>query len=104
MTQASLVRNSSKGECIVSDPTQPLQSAGGAAIAGAGAVVVAMLGVEPQALVWGAVGAAIGLGFATKTGRFRAAAIFFAVVMACALLGTLISTRWFDGGPIWRNA
>lgn len=84
----------------MSDPTQPLVSAGAA---GAGALFVAMLGVDPQALVWGAVGAAIGLAFATQTGRYRAIALFVAVTMACSLLGTLIADRWFAGAPLWRN-
>jgi len=85
----------------MSDPTQPVINA---AAAGAGAVFVAMIGVEPQALVWASVGAAIGLGFAAQTGRFRAAALFVAVAMACALLGTLIAARWFDNSAVWRNS
>jgi hypothetical protein len=75
-----------------------------AGAAGATSLVVAMLGVEPQALVYGAVGAFIGFALVAQIGRVKAAAVFVPVVLLCALLGTLIAAQWFGGAPLVRNS
>ena len=67
------------------------------------AFVVALVGVEPQTLFWGAVGSFVGLTAAPATGRMRAVFLFIAVVLSCALLGTFIADTWFQSKAIWRN-
>lgn len=74
-----------------------------AAAAGLGAATLAIIGVEPQALLWGAVGAFMGMTFAAPAGRMRAALTFLAVVLACAELGTWAALKWFDALPVARN-
>jgi hypothetical protein len=50
---------------------------------------MAMLGIEPASLVWGLIGATLGLSLAPKdASRLRSVFIFCAVVLAAALLGT----------------
>lgn len=76
-------------------------------VTGAGSLTVAMLGLEPQALVYGAVGAFIGFALVAQIGRLKAAAVFVPVVLLCALLGTLAAAQWFAGSPhhaLVRNA
>lgn len=68
------------------------------------ALFVAFVGVEPQALIWGIVGAVIGLTFAPPTGRVRAAMVFGAVAFASAALGTWASEYWHGGSHVARNA
>jgi len=82
----------------MSDVSVPL-----AAGAGVGAAIVSVLGVEPQALVYGFIGASIGFSFAPSLGRFRATCLFVAVVMACALLGTWGAVRFFESSTTARN-
>jgi hypothetical protein len=83
---------------------EPTTSAGTAAVTGFSALVVALFGVEPQAIVYGAVGAFIGFVLVAQIGRLRAAAVFVPVVLLCALLGTAIAAQWFGGAPLARNA
>ena len=71
--------------------------------AGLGALFVATVGVEPQALVWGFVGATFGVPMAPPSGRVRSIMVFFAVILACALLGTWAADYWFQGGRMARN-
>lgn len=78
----------------------PASQAAQAAAAGPGALIVAMLGLEPQALVYGAVGAFLGFALVAQLGRLKAAAVFVPVVLFCALLGTLIAAHWFGGSPL----
>lgn len=73
------------------------------ASAGAGAVFVAAIGVDPQQLVWGGIGSIIGAGMAGEMGRWRAIAVFVAVVLLSALLGTAAAVHWFGGAVLWRN-
>lgn len=84
--------------------SEPTSSVVAAASAGGGALIVAMLGVEPQALLWASVGAFIGLPIAAQTGRLRAAAVYVAVVLSCALLGTLIAVQVANGAVVARNS
>ena len=74
-----------------------------ATAAGVGAVTLAVIGVEPQALLWGAIGALIGMTLAAPAGRVRAALTLIAVALACAELGTWAAVRYFDAAPIARN-
>jgi hypothetical protein len=75
-----------------------------ATAAGIGAVTMAIIGVEPQAVLWGSIGACVGMTFAAPAGRLRASLMFVAVVLACAELGTWASIRWFDASFIARNS
>lgn len=68
------------------------------------AAVFAVLGVEPQALVWSMVGAIFGAPLAPPAGRLRQVAVFVAVVLACALLGHWAADSWHDGSVRARNA
>lgn len=80
-------------------------TAGAAAVLkAAGALLVAALGVEPQAIVWALIGATIGLSFAAPSTFRRAALVYVCVVLACALLGTWGAASLFDGAAIARNA
>ena len=82
---------------------EPTTTAAGAAAAGVTALFMALLGIEPQALVWGLVGAVFGLSFAPQSGRVRAALVFIAVAFAAALLGTWAAEFWHAGSRIARN-
>jgi hypothetical protein len=84
----------------MSDPNTPALAA---AVPG-GALVMALLGVEPQALIYGAVGAFVGFVLVAQIGRLKAAAVFVPVVLLCALLGTLVAAQWFNGSALVRNA
>lgn len=75
-----------------------------AVAAGIGAATVAVLGLEPQALVWGFVGASIGISTAPAAGRMRAIAVFLAVVLAAALLGSWAAEHFFEARGVARNA
>ncbi len=82
---------------------EPTVTAGGAVAAGVTALFVAMVGIEPQALVWGLVGAVFGLSFAPQSGRVRAALVFIAVAFAAALLGTWAAEFWHADSRVARN-
>lgn len=71
--------------------------------AGVGAAVLAVLGLEPQALAWSMVGAIFGAPLAPPAGRVRQALVFVAVVLACALLGTIMAEFFNAASPRWRN-
>ena len=79
-------------------------SAVAATAAGVTAVTVAVLGVEPQALLWAAVGCTIGLTFASAAGVLRATLTFLAVVLVCAAAGSWAAVEWFHGLPLARNS
>lgn len=83
--------------------TEPTTSAAMSIAAGITAVFVALLGIEPQSLIWGIVGAILGLPFAAPSSRWRAICVFIAVSLSCALLGTWASARYFDGSMYARN-
>lgn len=72
--------------------------------AGAGAAVVALLGVEPQALAWAMVGSIFGAPLAPPSGRLRQVLVFIGVVMACALLGTVAAEFMGHVSTRARNA
>lgn len=85
----------------MSDPTM---TAATATSAGLGAMILATLGVEPQALLWSAVGASIGLTVAPPASRWRAMLTFTAVVMLAALAGTYVAEHHAAGSTVVRNA
>lgn len=58
-----------------------------------GAVVVALIGVEPQVLFWSLVGCGVGVTFAPSAGRVRAALTFILAALASALLGTFVAAE-----------
>lgn len=64
-----------------------------AAGAGVGAVVVALIGVEPQVLFWSLVGCGLGIPLAPPAGRARAAITFVLAALASALLGTFTAAE-----------
>lgn len=83
------------------DPTGAASAAVGA---GVGAVFVAVIGVEPQVLVWSFVGAVFGVPFAPPAGRMRSILVFLSTVMACALLGSWAAENWHAGSHRARDA
>lgn len=74
-----------------------------ATAAGAAALFVAATGVEPQAVLWGLIGAIFGVTLAKPSGRFYAMAVFVAATFACALLGTLAGDYMKPGSAPVRN-
>lgn len=78
-------------------------AAANAAVSGASALLVASLGVEPQAIIWAIVGSILGVTLAPKTGRGYAVAMFLAATLTCALLATYLSSEYFAGGVLQRN-
>lgn len=84
----------------MADPTVPVATA---AAAGLGAAFVTWVGLEPQALVWGLVGAIFGVPLAPPAGRWRTVAVFLAVVCACAMLGTWAAEHFHGGSRMARN-
>jgi MFS-type transporter involved in bile tolerance (Atg22 family) len=63
----------------------------------------ALIGVEPQAVLWGMVGAIFGAPLAPPAGRMRQVAVFLAVMLICALLGTWAAEEWHAGSTRARN-
>jgi len=82
----------------------PTAAAATAASAGIGALVLTTLGVEPQALLWGGIGASIGVTVAPQAGRVRAVLTFAAVVLLSALFGTYLAHEHLAGSTVARNA
>jgi hypothetical protein len=70
---------------------------------GASALIVSLLGVEPQGLLYAVVGSTLGTSLAKPAGFFRGIAVFIAATLVCALLGTLIADQWWRGAPLARN-
>lgn len=66
-----------------------LQAAG----AGVAAVVVSLVGVEPQVLLFAAVGCALNMPATKKAGRARAVLMFLCTVFASSLLGTIAANE-----------
>lgn|SRR5512134_52848 len=73
-------------------------------ITGTSTLLVALLGVEPQAIIWSFVGCILGVTLAKPSGRFYAMALFMAATLACALLGTVTADQFFAGSKVARNA
>jgi hypothetical protein len=79
------------------------ETAANATSTGSMGLVVALLGVEPQAILWTTMGSIIGVVLAPKTGTLYAIALFCASTMACALFATGISVSYFQGSEMSRN-
>lgn len=79
------------------------ETAANATITGGMGLVVALLGVEPQAILWATMGSIIGVVLAPKTSTWYAIALFCASTMACALFATGISASYFNGSEMSRN-
>ena len=75
-----------------------------AAAAGTSAVFVSIVGVEPQAIVWGLVGSILGVTLAKPSGRAYAILLFIAATLTCALLGTVTGAYFAPGSPLVRNS
>jgi hypothetical protein len=71
---------------------------------GIGAMVLATLGVEPHSLLYGAVGATVGVGMAAQMGRVKSVFVFLAVVMLSASFGTAIAAHAWPESSVARNA
>ena len=85
----------------MADPTS--SAVGAATIVSATALVGALLGVEPQTLIFSTVGAVFGAPLAPPAGRVRTVALFVGVVIACAMLGTSAAEAWHQNGRVARN-
>jgi hypothetical protein len=75
-----------------------------AAITGSSALFVALLGVEPQAIVWSLVGCVLGVTLAKPASRLYTVFLFLAATLACALWGTMASDHFFGGSALARNS
>lgn len=84
----------------MSDPTD---IAAQVAITGVSALIVSLIGVEPQGLVWAFVGSTLGVSVAKPTTRLYAIALFIAATLTCALLATMAADQWFRGSHVARN-
>ncbi len=73
------------------DPTAELVTS---VAAGVTAVTLAALGVEPQALMYAAMGGFAGMAVAPNLGRIKALATFFCVMCLCAAFGTWVAQHW----------
>ena len=73
------------------DPTTELVTS---VAAGVTAVTLAALGVEPQALMYAAMGGFAGMAVAPNLGRSKALATFFCVMCLCAAFGTWVAQHW----------
>lgn len=69
----------------------------------ASALVVEMLGVEPQTLAWSMVGAIFGSSLAPPAGRLRQVLVFGGVVLASSLLGSVVAEALGHSSMRWRN-
>lgn len=77
--------------------------AGQVTIASAGTAFMAAVGVESQGVLWATFGSILGIMAAKKTSPLYAVALFIAAAFVCALGATMVSARWFDGDPMYRN-
>lgn len=85
--------------------TEPAATVVGATLStGVATAVISQLGLEPGPLFWALAGASLGMSFAASTTRFKAAAVFIAVVLCCSLFGAWIATQFFGGALLSRNA
>lgn len=84
---------------ITTDPS----AAASAVAAGAGAALLAQLGIEPAPLFWAVVGGSLGVSFAAAATRWRVASVFVAVVLTCSLFGTWLAHRYIGGEALSRN-
>lgn len=79
------------------------QAAADATATGLTAVVVATIGVHPQFVMWAMVGSVIGASFAPPASRVRAALVFVASSLCCALFGSWVGGEFFGGSMLARD-
>jgi hypothetical protein len=79
------------------------ETAAGIVATGASGLLIAALGVEPQAIAWALVGSILGLTLAKPASRVYAVALFFASTLACALMATVIAEHYFASSIGARN-
>lgn len=72
-------------------------------LTGASGLLIAALGVEPQAIAWALLGSILGLTLAKPAGRLYAVALFISATLVCALLATVLADHWFEGRVGARN-
>lgn len=77
--------------------------AGQASLTGATALILATIGLEPQAIVWGLVGSVLGVALAKPSTRLYSAVLFLAATLTCALLGSVLAAEYFAGKVMPRN-
>lgn len=82
---------------------EPASASTIAIAAAASALIVELLGVEPQTLAWSMVGAIFGSSLAPPAGRFRQVLVFGGVVLASSLLGSVIAEALGHSSMRWRN-
>lgn len=75
----------------------------GVALGALTAATLSILGVEPQSLVYAAMGAGIGTTWAPEMPRIRAAVVFTCVICLSALAGTVAAVLWTSGSGLFRN-
>lgn len=79
------------------------ETAAGIVTTGASGLLIAALGVEPQAIAWALVGSILGLTLAKPASRAYAVALFIASTLACSLLATMLAEQYFSNGTTARN-
>lgn len=79
------------------------ETVAGIVTTGASGLLIAALGVEPQAIAWALVGSILGLTLAKPASRGYAVALFIASTLACALLGTVLAEQYFSNSAPSRN-
>lgn len=83
---------------------EPAASVAAASIAaGVSAITVAMLGVEPQTVLYAALGSALGIVGTQPMTRARNVWVFVATVLIGALAATAAARHWFGGDVLLRN-
>lgn len=80
--------------------SEPASAAIGVAL---GVGVMTALGIEPAPLFGALVGSCIGLSFANPAGRARAAVVFLAVTLCCALFGPWLAVRYLGSDSASRS-
>lgn len=79
------------------------ETAAGVVATGASGLLIAALGVEPQAIAWALVGSILGLTLAKPASRSYAVALFIASTLACSLLATVLAEQYFGNSATSRN-
>jgi hypothetical protein len=75
-----------------------------ASVAGAvTSIALTTIGIEPQSIMWCAIGAGAGTAIAPGLGRAKQAVVFLCTILLCALLGTWVAQKYGGGDNIVRN-
>lgn len=68
------------------------------------AITMELFGLPVQPIIWGLIGGFLGMGFAKPASFWRAAGTYVSASFISALVGSAISSKWFDASPIIGNA